>query len=134
MRRDKGGAIVEFVDMKDAGKAGMMGGEAGKLGEGCRVGEVAELLARGKKGGAFVASGEGSAGPNGKGKEGLKIRPAMVSRPGQSRGGRGGRRGGLGFKRGGAGVEGKTEVGEGEGKKSNADFREMFLAGKGGEQ
>lgn len=133
MRRDKGGAIVEFVDMKDAGKAGMMGGEAGKLGEGCRVGEVAELLARGKKG-ASTGGGEGSAGADGKGKEGLKIRPAMVSRPGQSRGGRGGRRGGLGFKRGGASVEGRTDEGEGEGKKSNADFREMFLAGKGGEQ
>ncbi|KAF2224134.1 hypothetical protein BDZ85DRAFT_196080 [Elsinoe ampelina] len=115
VRRDKGGALVEFVNVADAGKVSM-NVDASSLGPECKVGEVATLLAGGKK----------NAGATEK-KNGLGMRPASVSRPGQN-GGRGGRRGGLGFKRGGAGVEGKEQ--EGEKGKSNSDFREMFLAGK----
>ena len=131
-RRDKGGALVEFIKLEDAGKAGM-GLDLSSLGPDCRVGEADELM--GKR-------GNGSGPAEGAARSFMPMRPvqAGVSRPAQ----RGGRRGGgLGFKRGGLGsgasrkVAGAdTEMGEGDvpaaadgggGVKSNADFRAMFV-------
>jgi len=114
MQPYRNGAIIEFEDVNAAGKVGM-GVDCSALGEGTKVGSVADLTSKG--------SAKSSAG---------KMRPAQagVSRPTQ----KGGRRGGLGFKRGGGiGSTGDRNETDGE-KKSNADFRAMFVkSGEGGE-
>lgn len=108
VRRDKAGAMIEFANERDAGRAGFV--DVSSLGG--RVGTVAELFAKGEK-----SSGGSEAGK--------MVRPALVSRPGQ----RGGRRGGLGARKVVGGIS--DDAGKGEkGEKSNADFRAMFLAGK----
>ncbi|PNS18104.1 hypothetical protein CAC42_4063 [Sphaceloma murrayae] len=147
VRRDKGGAMVEFVNMVDAGKVGL-GADTSSLGQGCKIGEVGELLARkkGGGGGGSTASSilkvpgetgtadkdmqEGATSKAAPAKSATIFKPAMVSRPGQGK--RGGRRGGLGFQRGGFGAQGRNEekAAESGERKSNADFRDMFLAGK----
>lgn len=130
IRRDKGGAFAEFVNLQDAGKVGL-GIDCSALGPQVRVGDAAELLGHlrsahtkkpGPSQGTVASSGSATALP--------LMRPAQatVSRPGQSRGGR---RGGLGFKRGGFGSGGAnrpSEGGEGAGEvnKGNADFRALF--------
>lgn len=131
LRRDKAGAIVEFVDLKDAGKVGM-GIDCSTLGPEVRIGDVDELLGKKKAGKPAFAQAPRPA---------TSLRPAQagISRPTQ-RGGQA-RRGGLGFKRGGLG-SGATKASEGEDKamegtaeadktkKSNDDFRALFNKGK----
>lgn len=127
MRRQDGGAIVEFKEVKDAFRV-RSGVEVEGLGGGVRTGDVGDLLAKVKK--SQGQDGEGS----GAGGAGSLTRPAAVSRPG---GGRGRGRGGLGFKRGGGFGAGRSAANDsaGEGavaKKSNADFKAMFEKGKDG--
>ena len=122
LRRDQGGAIVEFVQINDAFNV-RSGVDVSSLGPEAKTGDVADLLGKKKKGPGAPAGGAGS------------FRPTNVSRPGQARGGR---RGGLGFKRGGFGGSAKggngSEAaggsGTGGGGRSNADFRAMFEAGR----
>lgn len=111
MQPYRNGAIIEFDDIATAGKV-QMGIDCAALGEGTRIGTVAELTSKGGKSGQAI------------------MRPAQagVSRPSQ----RGGRRGGLGFKRGGGLGGGGEERGENE-KKSNADFRALFVRSGEGE-
>lgn len=130
VRRDKGGALVEFVSVEDAGKVGMARVDCSAIGPDCRVGDAGALMAvrpRPSQGaGAGTAPAQTSKG------SAVSMRPAQagVSRPSQ----RGGKRGGLGFKRGGIGASsvrpsgGDAEMSEGGGAaKSNADFRAMFV-------
>ncbi|KAK8436109.1 hypothetical protein IWX49DRAFT_370331 [Phyllosticta citricarpa] len=114
---EHGGAIAEFVNVADAGRAAL-GVEGQEVAEGARVriGTVEEMkrekgTERAKKG-QFGDAGKGGAKKNAKDRDagktdgittasssGLALapQPSRVSRPGQSRGGR---RGGLGVKRG----------------------------------
>lgn len=122
MKPSKHGALVEFVNLQDAGKVGL-GIDCSALGPDVRVGEASEMLGgRNKAAPAFVPQGAA-----------MKPVQAGLARPKQS----GGRRGGLGFKRGGAAfggarglVEGVKEKEGGEEvskeKKGNADFRALF--------
>ncbi len=119
MRRERGGAIVEFANIQDAFNV-RQGVECSPLGPEVKTGDVADLLAKGKKRQDGPATGLGSVG----------MAPPRIARPGQG----GGKRGGLGFKRGGAAGSGKVG-GDGEeggkgGAKSNADFRSMFQKAK----
>lgn len=130
VRRDKEGAIVEFVNLADAGKVGL-GVDCTALGPETRVGDYKQLMHRKKKdAGAKAGVGEKEREGEGAEKKGLPVaRP--VQRPAQ----RGARRGGLGFKRGGfGGGAGRTDGGEAEmgARKSNADFRALFV--KSGEK
>jgi len=108
MQPYRNGAIIEFETVATAGKVGL-GVDCSVLGEKTKVGTVAELTSKGgaKAGGAS------------------KMRPAQagVSRPSQ----KSGRRGGLGFKRGGGFGTGERIEGDAGEKKSNADFRAMFV-------
>jgi RNA recognition motif-containing protein len=135
MRRDKAGAMVEFVNLQDAGKVSM-GIDCSSLGPEVRIGTVEELIYRSK---ARSASDQPP-------KPVTSFKPAQagISRPAQ-RGGQG-RRGGLGFKRGGgfsaSSTSGAAKSSEGEDKamtgtgetevkaKSNNDFRALFNKGK----
>jgi RNA recognition motif-containing protein len=115
LRREQDAAIVEFADIKVA--FDVRGGvDCSSLGEKVRTGDVAEIFAKGKK-----ARDGSAAPPPATGFGGL--RPAVVARPGQ---GRGGRRGGLGFKRGGFGGVGTADSSNSNGARSNADFKAMF--------
>ncbi|KAK3626817.1 Splicing factor [Elasticomyces elasticus] len=127
LRRQENGAIIEFVNVKDAFNV-RQGVECKGLGEEVKTGDVADLLQKVKKRQAEgapvgIAAGQG-------------LRPHAISRPGEQRGG--GRRGGLGFKRGGGyGGAPRTESAETEGagssdgaKKGNADFRAMLEQSK----
>jgi len=141
LRPDHQGAIVEYVDVNDAGKAslGLEGHEIAP-GRKIRVGSVAVMLkqdAERKVDRIQVGGGKSK-------KEGDKSTvlqgSVQVKRPGQGAA-RGGRRGGLGAKRGlgfggtpsrngndehtAAGAEAKT--------RSNNDFREMLSKPKGSE-
>jgi RNA recognition motif-containing protein len=135
MRRDKAGAMVEFVNLQDAGKVSM-GIDCSSLGPEVRIGTVEELIYKSK---ARSASDQPP-------KPVTSFKPAQagISRPAQ-RGGQG-RRGGLGFKRGGgfsaSSTSGAAKSSEGEDKamtgtgetevkaKSNNDFRALFNKGK----
>ncbi|KAI4730813.1 hypothetical protein E4T49_01317 [Aureobasidium sp. EXF-10728] len=133
VRRDKAGAMVEFVNLQDAGKVGL-GVDCTHLGPEVRIGTVDDLLYKSK---AKPASAQ-----NPKPATSFKPAQAGISRPAQRTGQ--GRRGGLGFKRGGAlsvgsGAakspegEDKTMSGTGETEtkaKSNNDFRALFNKGK----
>lgn len=130
VRRDKGGALVEFVNVEDAGKVGMARIDCSTIGPDCRIGDAGALMAvRPKpKQGAGLSTAPAHASKS----SAVSMRPAQagVSRPTQ----RGGKRGGLGFKRGGIGAGparspgGDTEMSEGgAAAKSNADFRAMFV-------
>ena len=158
LRPDKGGAIVEFRDVADVGRAELMlqGMEIDPGGRRVRVGGVVELLKDGraerKEQQTYSSSsttGKASAGGSG----GAKARDAALSmrpapRTGQQGPRRGGR-GGLGFRKvlDAAVVAARSEVngdaGEREtsmvaaeesgaehkgGAKSNADFRAMLGA------
>jgi len=133
VRRDKAGAMVEFVNLQDAGKVSM-GIDCSPLGPNVRIGTVEDLLYRSK---AKPASDQAP-------KPVTSFKPAQagISRPAQRSGQ--GRRGGLGFKRGGGfsassssakSPEGEdkamTGIGETETKaKSNNDFRALFNKSK----
>jgi RNA recognition motif-containing protein len=135
VRRDKAGAMVEFVNLQDAGKVSM-GIDCTSLGPNVRIGTVEDLLYRSK---AKHASDQTA-------KPVTSFKPAQagISRPAQRSGQ--GRRGGLGFKRGGGFSAGSNSGGakspEGEDKamtgtgeaetkaKSNNDFRALFNKGK----
>lgn len=129
MKRDRNGAMIEFVNLQDAGKVSM-GLDCSALGPDVRVGGVAELMASKQ-----VDTGKhmNNTGALPKPAAPVAMRPAQasVSRPKQA----GSRRGGLGFKRGGLGSsasrpadggdERMDEGGSGA-KKGNADFRALF--------
>jgi RNA recognition motif-containing protein len=135
VRRDKSGAMVEFVNLQDAGKVSM-GIDCSPLGPNVRIGTVEDLLYRSK---AKPASDQVA-------KPVTSFKPAQagISRPAQRSGQ--GRRGGLGFKRGGgfsaSSNSGAAKSPEGEDKamtgtgetetkaKSNNDFRALFNKGK----
>lgn len=127
MKHDRNGAMVEFVNLQDAGKVGL-GVDCSALGSNVSIGQVSELFGdKEKKNGAAPKF---SVAP--------VMRPAQasVARPGQP--GRRGGRGGLGFKRGGVGSGASrptfTDDGNkmdeaedgGAAKKGNAEFRALF--------
>ncbi|KAG9818477.1 hypothetical protein KCU98_g18497, partial [Aureobasidium melanogenum] len=130
VRRDKKGAMVEFVNLQDAGKVSL-GVDCSPLGPEVRIGTVEELLYKSKAKHADESS-----------KPVTSFKPAQagISRPAQRSGP--GRRGGLGFKRGGGfsassakSPEGEDKVMSGTGQtdikpKSNNDFRALFNKGK----
>lgn len=141
---DKEGALVEFVNLPDAGKVSL-GVDVSALGPHVRVGTYHELMAQKPK--KTTVGGIAPAPPAEKKTSVTAMRPAQaaVARPAQKTSSR---RGGLGFKRGGFG--GAARAAEGEDKtmvdadapagkaKSNADFRALFeqskQAGDDGEQ
>ncbi|KXT16398.1 hypothetical protein AC579_5598 [Pseudocercospora musae] len=126
LRREKQGAIVEFAELAAADKV-RLGVDVSSLGAEARTGEVGELLARQtkKKNGSKAAAPPPATS--------FHSKPAFAPPQLGARGARGGRRGGLGFKRGGGFARAppatSSESGEGS-KKSNADFRSIFAAGK----
>jgi squamous cell carcinoma antigen recognized by T-cells 3 len=146
LRPDHKGAIVEFENVADAGKAALaLEGAEIIPGRKLEIGSVQELMR------------EKAEHKDGKIVPPRLQKPTHVNRPIQQSGmGRGGagrkRRGGLGFKAGARGLSGSSSVGElkgtdkGEGSggknesdsieagagkpKSNADFKAMFLKQK----
>ncbi|KAF2458462.1 hypothetical protein BDY21DRAFT_204265 [Lineolata rhizophorae] len=144
MRPDRGGVLVEFERVADAGRVAMKAEAEGGVdfgvegGRKARVGRPEELMKEGRR---EVRSDKLGGGP-GKKEKAEKERgaeaarkgsfaPAPVSRPRQAapRGRPG--RGGLGLKRGFGASGGASGSGAGPAK-SNADFRAMFLKGKEG--
>lgn len=153
LKPDHGGAIVEFANVQDVGKAALaLEGREIAPGRNIRVGTVEELMAsRGER----KVDRIGGGGSKKKGvKKGRETGPAQstgaagvgagmlgvgrVSRPGQP----GARKGGkLGVKKGGGGLGGPragdgahepdTTVAGGGGAKSNADFKALFLKSQG---
>jgi len=139
LRPDHAGAIVEFVDEKSAGLAGLGLDDRDLDGSKLRIGTVPELLrqqpmnrtlrmdqahAASKKEKEVAATSAPFAG-------------SIVSRPGSGtrRGRRGTNRGGLGYQRTGFGSgASRDKVDEGgqekSGSMSNQDFRAMLLGGK----
>ena len=143
LRPDHQGAIIEFRNANDAGKAalGLTGHEI-VPGRALRVGSVEELKKeKGEYRNDKIIVGKQSR-LAGSSKKGLGFQPTTISRPTQPGARRGGR-GGLGLKRGGVGLGGprasngvkepgsngdRTEAADGASKeRSNADFREIFL-------
>ncbi|KAI9817046.1 MAG: Splicing factor [Thelocarpon impressellum] len=141
LRHDHQGAIVEFADTADAGKAAL-GVEGVEIAPGRKigVGTVREMMAHK----AEVRSDRIQPGGPKKAAGGLLQQSGPIRRPDQAGARRGGK-GGLGLKRGGGGLGGgRARAGEsstvaaeapadsaassgaGEGKKSNADFRALF--------
>ncbi|KAL4895483.1 hypothetical protein BDV59DRAFT_200126 [Aspergillus ambiguus] len=144
LRPDHQGAIVEFADVQEAGKASLeLGGQEIAPGRPLRVGTVPEMLKQSaeKKGGGPTPH----AGSKSKEKTGGFLQPSgPIRRPAQP-GSHGGRRGGLGVKRNGErkGTSTMTTTttttttsdsapsGEAENtKKSNDDFRAMIQKGR----
>lgn len=134
---DKEGALVEYVNLNDAGKVGLSV-DISALGPNVRVGTYQELMAHKPK----KSTAGAAPGPPPPAKEKTSIttmRPAQaaVARPAQKGPAR---RGGLGFKRGGFGGAGKSVEGEDKTMteadapapkvKSNADFRTLFEQSK----
>lgn len=141
IRRDKDGALVEFVNLEDAGRIGMTGLDCSGLGPDCRIGQASELMGRKQsgRGGKNAATDKIPFAP--------PLRPSRMGavRPQQ----RGAKRGGLGFRRGGFGGGGASKNGEDAAMsndvdaaavaigpappatngraKSNADFKAMFM-------
>lgn len=112
LRPDHQGAIVEYADVNEAGKASLeLGGQEIAPGRRIQVGTVPEMLRQRAE------------------RKGATLQPTTVRRPQQP--GRG-RRGGLGVKRGPATA---TATGNGNGgqTKSNDDFRTMMMQGRPGE-
>lgn len=128
LRREKGGAIIEFANLKDAFKV-RSGVDVSSLGPETSTGDVGDFLAKPKKPKAGPENGTGT---------GSSSRPAFAppqaTRPGL---GRGGRRGGLGFKRGAFASSNTSRADNGEAtsapsgaKKGNDDFRKMLEASR----
>lgn len=153
LRPDHRGAIVEFKDVKDAGKAALgLDGHEIALGRPIGTGTVAEMLRQAaeiKVDRITTGGGKGKQEKEEGTKKGTMLQGAgPIKRPVQPGARRGGR-GGLGVKRGGVGLSGLRahdgagqgqQLGqddedvemngnsEGQGKaKSNADFKAMFL-------
>ncbi|KAL1997616.1 hypothetical protein VTN02DRAFT_1299 [Thermoascus thermophilus] len=126
LRPDHQGAIVEFADVSDAGKASLeLEGKEIAPGRRLHVGSVPEML----KQGAERKVDRIQVGKQKEKTAAMMAQPAgPIRRPVQP-GARGGRRGGLGVKRGG-GAASTADVGpraEGEkASKSNDDFRAMI--------
>ncbi|PWY90920.1 pre-mRNA splicing factor [Aspergillus heteromorphus CBS 117.55] len=136
LRPDHQGAIVEFADVHEAGKASLgLEGQEIAPGRKLHVGTVPEMLKQSaeRKGGGPSVAGKSKDKPGG-----LFPLAGPIKRPGQP-GTRGGKRGGLGVKRtlGGAAPKDKdtttstttttTMTSEGQAtKKSNDDFRAMI--------
>ena len=121
LRPDHQGAIVEFADVNDAGKASLeLEGKDIGTGRKLHVGTVPEMLRQ-------RAEKKGDRISNPKEKPATLLQPTgPIKRPVQP-GARGGRRGGLGIKRGGSVAHSTSShsesVGttEGETKKANSD-------------
>ena len=160
LRHDHQGAIVEFQSITDAGKATLaLDGVEIVPGRKIGVGSVNEMLHQKaewrsdklpKNNPPTKVKKKQSEVDNAKSDESTMRAlqsTAVVRRPGQPRGGK---RGGLGYKRGGGLPNGRGEASEGKehadgdvegsttnvvkeketGKKSNADFKAMFLKGQ----
>ncbi|SLM41222.1 RNA recognition motif domain [Lasallia pustulata] len=149
LRPDHQGAIIEFKDVKDAGKAALgLDGLEIASGRKIGVGSVREML---KQKAEWKTDRIGVASKKDKSGNATTLPPtAPVHRPNQLGARRGGR-GGLGFKRGGVGLSGSKGTQDGAGAlagdgrlsgdvndagisggqepkaKSNADFKAMFL-------
>ncbi|KAL3477724.1 hypothetical protein BJX99DRAFT_121207 [Aspergillus californicus] len=138
LRHDHQGAIVEFADVHDAGKAALeLEGQEITPGRKLHIGTVPEML---------KLSEERKPGPKQAPKPKEKLKAAFlaptapVKRPPQP-GGRNGKRGGLGVKRGTAPATNTTTAttttttessSEGnKGRKSNDDFRAMMQRSQG---
>lgn len=122
LRPDHRGAILEFQDVNDAGKAAMaLDGHEIDPDRRIAIGNVRELL--GQKAEVRNETPVGTK-QNGTGTTSL-LPPGHIRRPGRKEG----RRGGLGTKRGG-GVDAGQRLSESEGGKSNADFKAMLLQGR----
>lgn len=149
LRPDHRGAIIEFKDVKDAGKAAL-GLDGHQIAPGRRIGTgtVAEMLrqaAEVKVDRIIAGEGKGKQVKEEGTKKGVVLQgPGPIKRPAQPGARRGGR-GGLGLKRGGVGLSGlRAQDGAAQGQddedvemngnsesqakaKSNADFKAMFL-------
>lgn len=129
LRPDHQGAIVEFADVNDAGKAALaVEGLEIIPGRRLGVGSVREMLAMGPE-----MKEEGKAGvkeQKREKKESVLRPPPAVRRPGLGMPGPG-RRGGLGKKVGGGGGVPATEPVKAGAGKNNADFKAMFVKGSG---
>lgn len=128
LRRELGGAIVDFEDVKDAFRV-RVGVDVSGLGPEASTGDVGDFLAQKKKKVSNAPNGSMAAPSTG---SSLSFVPPSASRPGR---GRGGRRGGLGFKRGGAFAPGArndaASSSNNDGShKSNSDFRSLLEASK----
>ncbi|TPX16547.1 uncharacterized protein E0L32_003841 [Thyridium curvatum] len=125
LQPNHGGAVVEMADSAASGKAQLALEGAGIDGQKLRVGTVAELY-RTKVGKKTQADGKPAAAAAAA--KPLMAPPPRVSRP--VLGGKGAKRG-LGFvgAKSSAGAAAPQPNGETTVKKSNADFRKMFLAG-----
>ncbi len=150
LRPDHRGAIVEFKDVNDAGKAALgLDGHEITLGRKLSIGTVAEMLKQEPETKVDRISADGGKGKKKQAEQrqtATTLQPTgpikRPTQPGTRRGGRGG----LGLKRGGVGLS-SSRVGfnagqdvkdvemngntEGQVKaKSNADFKAMFLKEK----
>ena len=134
LRPDHQGAIVEFSDVHDAGKASLeLEGKEVATNRKLHVGTVPEMLkqrAEKKDSRQPPPSAASATANNTDSAAGLLQGGGPIRRPAQP-GARGGRRGGLGVKRGPLAHnhhlnndKGEAD-GDGEGKKSNADFRSL---------
>ncbi|KAL4954067.1 hypothetical protein BDW69DRAFT_144512 [Aspergillus filifer] len=130
LRPDHQGAIVEFADVSDAGKAALeLEGQELSPGRKLHIGPVAEMLKQSAERKGPVQPTK----PKDKPKSSFLAPTAPIKRPPQP-GGRSGKRGHLGVKR----ETGQTNTttttatnASSEGKKSNDDFRAMIQRGQG---
>ncbi|KAL4925719.1 U6 snRNP complex subunit PRP24 [Aspergillus undulatus] len=135
LRPDHQGAIVEFADVHDAGKAALeLEGQELSPGRKLHIGPVGEML----KQSAERKQATGQAKAKDKPKNTSLAPTAPIKRPPQP-GGRSGKRGHLGVKRATAPAQAQatstttttTASGEGPEKKSNDDFRAMIQRSQG---
>ncbi|KAL4799696.1 hypothetical protein BDV19DRAFT_235201 [Aspergillus venezuelensis] len=130
LRPDHQGAIVEFADVSDAGKAALeLEGQELSPGRKLHIGPVAEMLKQSAERKGPVQPTK----PKDKPKSSFLAPTAPIKRPPQP-GGRSGKRGHLGVKR----ETGQTNTttttatnASSEGKKSNDDFRAMIQRSQG---
>jgi squamous cell carcinoma antigen recognized by T-cells 3 len=130
LRPDHQGAIVEFVDVNDAGKASLaLEGVEVEAGRKIRVGDVGEMLkmAPETRTDRIVVGGGGGGAQKGvltdkSGPSKASLQPtAFIRRPGNAGAGAGrGRRGGLGFSSRPRAKDGEKEGG-GEGEQKDTD-------------
>jgi len=155
LRPDHQGALVEFIDVQGLGAAELALGDGLEISDGrkIRLGTYEELRATGREYKVNKLTASAPKKKDSEGESGNKDVPSLpfgsrISRPAQ----RGGRRGGLGLKNSGVGFGGPrakpTEAGETKdvemkdtetsgalngGRKTNADFRALFVKSKEGE-
>jgi len=146
LRPDHAGAIVEFVEEKSAGLAGLGLDDRDLDGSKLRIGTVPELL-RQQPMNRTLRMDQTHAASKKESRKNEEVAPkstpfasSMVPRPGLGtrRGGRGTNRGGLGFQRTGFGSGASRNQGdkvdeggkEKSGPMNNQDFRELLLGGK----